>query len=191
MSLSDMLFSRSSKYEKIIRIDFFPSSNWSYAFETEVWILKIEGEEVKRSLFIGDPLSPEYRKYESEHLLEENRIRIESFLSGKHSFVRSFSSKEIISELKGLEAIEWPLFMEGDTIDGENIDIAIYFKEDDGSVSVMRSMFMECSADEKITDFFYSLFETTEGRGEEPVLIEKELMAKTRKYLPGGYIKYL
>lgn len=175
--------------KNIYRIEFMPSSNWDMGLNRKIWILEIEGDEVLRSLYVGDLLIPKYTYFANERDKKLYEEFVSEIKNGNIHFRNSFESYEIIEELENRKIWEWNEINNGLTIDGTNYDIAFYTKDEKGNNKIFRYQFWKESLKENDEELFNRLFDTVIIEDLEIVRMDEEMGMKTSKLLPGGNIQ--
>lgn len=171
----------------IYRIEYMPSSNWTLGAPRMIWVLELGEEDAKRSLYVGAPLNPEFRRYkqDSETYLEE---MIEEIKSGKRVFANRYDLDYYCEFLNGCEVWNWSkkrsdMLM----IDGPIFDVTIFTKDSEGNDKICRYYFERNPMDFWIMNQFDSFFETMYPDTVEPVCFNTEMMERSDKLQPGNY----
>lgn len=179
---------KKNEIANIYRIEYMPSSNWTMGYKRKIWIVTFDGESAKRSLYIGEPLVPEYSKWN-----DKPEISFSDFENGEFVFVEYFPSSAYLNALEEAKTWRWADRKRSSRIiDGTNLDIAFFTRDSKGNDKICRYQAREDSKMKEVIRRFNSFFRSiptklAKQENKELVILNKELMSKSSHLLPGGY----
>ena len=178
---------KKEEMDNIYRIEYMPSSNWDQGRSRIIWVVEFEditGDDFpKRSVYTGDPLVPEYSKFNTVQDNFQEVIAEEKTVFCNH--YRSYHYAEILDEL---EVWNWKNLEADDQIyDGMNLDIAFFTKDSDGNDKICRYFQSESTLSEQLTERLNDFFETMSIDQVETVVLNKEMKCRSKTLLPGNH----
>ncbi len=174
--------------DRIYRIEYMATSNWSMGYNRTIWVVEFdditEDEYPKRSLYIGKPLVPAYRRFDKNPEEHDMQIPSEDTIFSNH-----YPSYYYSETLDKLEVWNWMnLEPECRIMDGGIMDIAFFTKDSEGKDKICRYQLAENEKAEEMIEVFDRFFDTMNINDAERVIPNKEMMDRSDDFLPGGYI---
>ena len=173
----------------IYRIEYMPGSNWEPGVKRMIWIVELGDNEAKRSLYAGDPLVEDFRRYmEYIEKYQNKTIRLAS--EGKLGFENHFEPSHYYKFLHECEVWNWGKKKSDTNADNRNnFDIAFFTKDAQGNDKICRYQFMNGAMDQQVIKQFEAFFSIKEDPFSEPVTLNKEMMERSMRLFPGNYIQ--
>ena len=178
---------KQEEIDNIYRIEYMVTSNWIMGYTREIWVVDFDDicseEYPKRSLYIGRPLVPEYRRFEDNPAEHDKKIPSEETI-----FCNHFRSIHYWEVLDRLEVWNWMNLKPKLVVtDGLIMDVAFFTKDSDGNDKVCRYQIAENEIADEMTEIFDRFFDTMKITEVERVTVNEEMMNKSDDLLPGGY----
>ena len=178
---------KENEVNNIYKIEYMVTSNWVMGAQRMIWVLELNEDEARRSLYVGRPLVPKYRDLMTD-LEEDWDKRVEEVKEGKLVFANRFDSDYYYEFLTGCKVWNWAKRKSDQKIiDGGIYDIAFFTKDSDGNDKICRYQFESIEMDPWIKNQFNAFFETMPMEKYEPVTINKETTSRSQKLLPGNF----
>ena len=168
----------------IFRIEYMHTGNWVMGYDRKIWVLELdeETENVKRSLYYGKPLVPEYSRY--------NRHENVRLMEGDRIFRNNYYYCDYFDILYELKIWNWSSLKPECTIhDGDIVDIAFFTKDSDGMEKICRYQISENEHASELGSVFDRFFDTMSPDEVEYVNYNREMMEKSDRLLPGNQIQ--
>ena len=173
---------------RIFRIEYMATSNWSMGYNRTIWVVEFDDicsdDYPRRSLYIGKPLVPAYRRFEENPEKYDMQIPSENMIFSNH-----YPSYYYLEILDRLEVWNWmKLEPEYQITDGGIMDIAFFTKDSEGKEKICRYQIAENEIAEEMIEVFDRFFDMMNISDVERVVPNKEMMDRSDDLLPGGYI---